>query len=76
VGFLCPLMEFMRGFHDWLMQRPSSLFVFVCGSISMVSLIICSMYLDLVDRMLVFWIWIQLPRLMCLAIADLTACTR
>jgi hypothetical protein len=33
--------------------------LFRCSLISMASLIIWSMYLDLVDRVLVFWSWIQ-----------------
>jgi hypothetical protein len=41
----------MRGFHDRLRGRPSSLFLlFGCSSISMASLIIRSMYLDLVEN--------------------------
>jgi hypothetical protein len=43
----------MRGFHDWLKRRPSSLFM---QPISVVSLIIRSMYLDLIERMLVFYL--------------------
>jgi hypothetical protein len=51
----------MRGFHDQLRRRPSSLFMlFGCSSISMASLIIWSMYLDLVDRMVVSWSWMRL----------------
>jgi hypothetical protein len=56
--FLRPLREWMRGFHDRL--RPSSLFIlFGCSSISIASLIIQSMCLDLVDRMVVFWLWMR-----------------
>jgi hypothetical protein len=44
----------MRGLHDWLRQKPPSLFMlFNCSSISMASLIIWSMYLELVDTILV-----------------------
>jgi hypothetical protein len=64
----------MRGFHDRLRQRPSSLFMlFVFSSISMASLISRSMYLDLVDRILVSWSWIRCPRLMLYSVtADLS----
>jgi hypothetical protein len=73
-GFLRTLREWISGFHDRLRQRPSSLFMlFGCSSISVASLICRSMYLDLVDRILVFWSWIRCPRLMlCSATADLS----
>jgi hypothetical protein len=44
----------MGGFHAWLRQRPYSLFMLLgCSSVSMTSLLILSMYLDLVEEMLV-----------------------
>jgi hypothetical protein len=50
----------MRGFHDRLRHMPSSLLLLLrCSSISMVSLITWSRYLDLVERM-VFWGWCSL----------------
>lgn len=53
-GFLWLLREWMRVLHDQFRQRPPSLLIlFRCSSISMPSLIIWSMYLDLGDRMLV-----------------------
>jgi hypothetical protein len=69
-GYLCPLRQRMRGFHDRLRQMSLSLFVlFACSSVSMTSLIIRSMYL--VDRMLVSWRWMRWPTLMlCSATAD------
>jgi hypothetical protein len=52
--------EWMRGFHDWLRRRPSSVFMLLgCSSISVFSLIIHSMYLDLVERMVVLWSQLQ-----------------
>jgi hypothetical protein len=42
----------MGGFYDWLRQRPFFLLILLgCISISMASLIIWYMYLDLVQRM-------------------------
>jgi hypothetical protein len=58
-GFLRTSREWISGFHDWLRQRPSSLFMlFGCSSISVASLINRSIYLDLVDRILVSLSWI------------------
>jgi hypothetical protein len=48
-GFLRPLREQMKGFHDWLRQRSSLFMLFRCSSISVASLIIWSMYS--------IWIW-------------------
>jgi hypothetical protein len=50
-GFLRP-RKWMRGFHDWLRWR-SLFMLFGCRSISLASQIIWSMYLDLVERILV-----------------------
>jgi hypothetical protein len=62
--FICSFREQMKDFHDWLRQRPSSLFMLLgCSLISTASLIIRSMHLDLVNRTLVSWSWIQWPRL-------------
>jgi hypothetical protein len=47
-----------------------------CSSMSTASLIIWSMYLVLVERMMMSWSWIRWPRLMCLAMADLSGCFR
>jgi hypothetical protein len=45
----------MRGFYDLLRQKPSSLFISLgWSSISIASLMMQFMYLDLVGRMLVF----------------------
>jgi hypothetical protein len=55
----------MRGFHDLLKQKPSSLFILLgWSSISIVSLIMRSMYLGLVERMVVFCSWMRCPKLM------------
>jgi hypothetical protein len=77
-GFLCTLREWISGFHDWLRQRPSSLFMSLgYSSISLASLINWSMYLDLMDRILVSWRWIRCPQLMlCSATADLSGWAR
>jgi hypothetical protein len=76
--FVHPWREWVRGFHDWLRRRLSSLFMlFGCSSISMASLIIWSMYLDLVDRMVVSWSWMQWFRLMLRStMAYLSGCCR
>jgi hypothetical protein len=73
------MKDWMRGFHDQLGRwRPSSLLVLLgCSSISVAFLIIQYMYIDLVERMVVFWSWIQWPRLMlCLSMADVSGCSR
>jgi hypothetical protein len=48
----------MRGFHDFLKQKTSSLFR--CSSISVTSLM---MYLDLVERILMTWSWTAVPQI-------------
>jgi hypothetical protein len=55
IGFL-RTFRVDEGFQRQLRHRPSSLFMlFGCSSISMASLNVWSMYLDLVDRILVSW---------------------
>jgi hypothetical protein len=54
-GFLKSFREQMRGLHDLLRQKPSSLFMLMgWSSISTASLMMRSMYLELVVRMAVF----------------------
>jgi hypothetical protein len=65
----------MRGFHDLLRQKPSSLFMLMgWSSVSVAGLMMQSMDLDLVERILVFWSWIQYPDgyCVCCAPAQLT----
>jgi hypothetical protein len=53
-GFLRSFREQRRGFHDLLRQKPSSLFILLgWSSISIASLMMPSMYLGLVERMVV-----------------------
>jgi hypothetical protein len=76
-GFLCPLSEWMRSFHDQLRQRPFYLFMLLrCNSISRVSLIIWSHISGLcgedggdleLDNVAQLCVW---PRLICLDAPD------
>jgi hypothetical protein len=68
----------MRGFHDLLRQKPYSLFILLgWSSISVTSPMMQSMYLGLVERMVVFCSWIWCPKLLlCSAMADLSGCSR
>jgi hypothetical protein len=77
-GFLQHLREHMRGFHDSLRQKSSSLFILLgCSSIKIVSLMMQSMYLGLVERMAVWCSWMLCPKLiLCSAMADLSGCSR
>jgi hypothetical protein len=66
----------MRGFHDLLRQKPSSLFMLL-GRGSIISLTMQSVYLDLAERILVSWSWMLSPKLMlCSAMADLSRSSR
>jgi hypothetical protein len=58
--------EWIRGFHDLLRQRPSSLFIFLrWGLISVASLLMWSMYLNLMETMLVSWVRSDYPGCCC-----------
>jgi hypothetical protein len=58
------LREQMRGFHDLLGQKPTSLFILSgWSSIWMASLTMLSMCRVLVTRMEILWNWIQCPKL-------------
>jgi hypothetical protein len=63
----------MRGFHDLLGQKPSTLFILLgWGSFSIASLMI-SIYLGLVERMLVLSSCMECPKLMlCPTMSDLS----
>jgi hypothetical protein len=53
--FLCPLREWMKGFHAMLRQRLSFLLMlFGCSLISVAFLITWSMYLGFTERMVDF----------------------
>lgn len=52
----CPSRKWMKGFPDWLRQRSFSLFMMLgWSSVSVAFLIILSIYMALVDRILVYW---------------------
>jgi hypothetical protein len=54
----------MRGFHDLLRQKPFSLFILLgWSSILIASLMMRSMYLGLVERMVVLCSWMRCPKL-------------
>jgi pimeloyl-ACP methyl ester carboxylesterase len=69
--------EQMRGFRDLLRQKTSSLFIVLgWSSISIASLMMQSMYLDLVERMVVLCSRMRCPKLiLCSATADLSGCS-
>lgn len=55
----------MWGFHDFLRQKSSSLFMLLgWSSVPVASIMILSIYLGLVKRILVFWSWVRYPKLM------------
>jgi hypothetical protein len=68
----------MRGFHDLLREKSSSLLILLGWSlISVASLAIRSIYLDLLARMLVLCSWMRWPRFMvCSTTADFSGCWR
>jgi hypothetical protein len=69
-GFLRSFREQMRGYHDLLRQKPSSMFVLLgWSSISVASLMVRSIYLGLMERLAVWCSWI-----LCYAMADLSGC--
>ena len=53
----------MEDFHDLLKQIPSSLFMLLWSFISIASLMVVSMYLDLEQTVLMLWRWIYCLRL-------------
>jgi hypothetical protein len=68
----------MRGFHDLLRHKPTSLWILLgWSSISMAFLTIRSMYRVLVARMEVSWNRMRCPESpLCSATADLSRCSR
>jgi hypothetical protein len=57
---VCSLQLWVRGFRDLLREKPSSLLMlFRWSSICIASLMVRSMYLDLLARIVVLYIWIQ-----------------
>jgi hypothetical protein len=77
-GFPQPFREQRRGFHDLLRQEPSYLFILLgLSSISIASLMMRSMYLGVVERMVVFCSWMRCHKLMlCSPTSDLSECSR
>jgi hypothetical protein len=61
----------MKGFHDLLREKPTSLLMLLRWSlISIASMMILYIYLDLLDRILVLCSWIQWPRFMLCSAKD------
>jgi hypothetical protein len=62
---LCSLRSRMKCFHDLLREKPTSLLMLLRWSlISIASMMILYIYLDLLDRILVLCSWIRWPRFM------------